>query len=222
MKPIYHWNEREVPMIPGVNANEIIILSCDGHNASGSVSFIDYWEHGIAGEERWIAVLLGNTWMVSKATVPGEEELFADCDTGEPQFTLSRPVNTALKAFIALHVNAYLAGKKIGLAPKYSGPLHKYAGPCLCAELAASTPAAPFDWEKHTEGGMFPFNCFECGCGARWHCIDPKTYRWLKVAEAEAWHMLTEYNGTATRQLGILDQEIYLLETLCDHGYSLI
>jgi hypothetical protein len=166
--------------------------------------------------------LFKDSWVVSKAAIPGEDEMFVDCDTCESQFTLSRPVNMALKSFIARHLDAYLKGIGIDMVPRYSGPFNEHTGPCLCAELAASTLAAPFDWEMHTEGGMFPLNCFECSCGARWNCIEPKTFRWLKVAETEAWHMLLEYNGTATKQLGILDQEIYLLETICEHGYSLI
>ena len=52
MEPVYQWSEREVPMIPGVNATEIKILSCDGKKAGGSVIFKDYWEHGIEGVEK--------------------------------------------------------------------------------------------------------------------------------------------------------------------------
>ena len=69
---------------------------------------------------------------------------------------------------------------------------------------------------------MFPSKCFECSCTARWYCVDPESARWLKVAEVDLWHMLMKYNGVATKQLGILGQEVFFLATLVEHNDYLI
>lgn len=225
MDGIYRWEGREVPLIPGVCVLALTIDKIDNMIAEGTILCKDYWEHGIEFQESWDALglkLNGEVfWVVSRKEGNEEVGSLVDPYSGEHLFTANPQVNDAIKAFAALHLNAFLAGKKFDPPEAYRGPVHAYSGPCLCAEISASSADRPFDWNLNTEGGMFPQCCFECSCGARWHCIDPIAQKWLKVAEVEVWHMLMEHNGVPVRQIGILNNEIYLLETLCELGYVL-
>lgn len=145
--------------------------------------------------------------------------------SADADFTLAADVNAAIAGFIALHLCRYcvwIGGKeslpRLVTTPKrYSGPMRRYEGICLCAVIGQSALHDPFPWKNVTHG-HFPKRCFECSCGRRWWEVDPEEYQWTPVGDAPTWRCLTQYNGEPVKQLCYLAGTVRLLGPLVHRG----
>lgn len=195
--------------------------------ARGSISGKDYMEGGIVFTDPWVAESVSqgdgiSNWVVKR---PKDDNAFwINRDTQEAEFTANSEVNRAMKEFIAQKINHFLEtgeareGPEKYTGPKYTGPIEKYSGPCVCQLLEASSPTDPFDWQTTTNGGHFPQNCFECSCGTRWWCDSPEEHSWVRVGDDAAWKMFLEYNGVAVQFIGVIEEKAYLMQTLRNQG----
>jgi hypothetical protein len=128
MEVLYCWNEGGIPISCGVAAANLKILACDGKRSEGTVCINDRLERRTE-EIKWVAVLSNKNsrpaWIVSRARPTDDEAVYIDCQTKEPEFTPSSSGNKRIKVFIALHLEAFLKGKKIDLAILL---MHGYGG----------------------------------------------------------------------------------------------
>ncbi|MBX4215618.1 hypothetical protein KW797_01575 [Candidatus Parcubacteria bacterium] len=238
----YEWKGPEAPL--GMAALTAVYMSItkleDGGavlQAEGIFIFRDHME-GCDGDHPWTAT--GTfaddrfEWVVRRPKpVPGD--ICWTDESGEPIFCCGEDGNAAIKAFIAGKLTYFVRRLRMDPAgnltlvdepERYRGVKHLYRGPCVCSELnLTQRPSGhPFDWKKHTNGGQYPKNCFECSCRKKWFlmaCVEGHE-PWIEVGDEEAWRLLTEFNGVETESLA-LDPEtekpsLVLLKTLRARG----
>ncbi len=198
--------------------------------ARGSIIIMDYMEN-CDGEHSWHAITRTDpedkhTWVVKCEEKDGF--CFRD-EKGEALFTLCSPINAGMKEFIAEELDGlllfgYPRDRMPGIVSgyhEYAGPRVKYEGPCVCRTIrdtALREGRTFFDWKKHTHGGKYPSNCFECSCGAKWWCAEPGEEIWFPVGDQEAWEMLTRANGEAVQLMGFHGGAFHLLRSLRNKG----
>ena len=218
---LYIWMKAERLLSLGCVATEVQIFALgqipeEGNRweARGIVTIKDYTEHGFSFTDEWVARdELGGTWCVRKC----ERDGFSfHSETGEPFFTLIEEANVAIKALVAeclsdLHSKQDSTTETILVEePRYTGLVRKYGGQCVCDQLAASDPAAPFPWQELT-AGEFPAHCFECSCGRRWWCSTPDQHQWVIVEDNAAWDMFLTYNGAVVKGIAVSKEGILQL-----------
>ncbi len=223
---LYDWQDVEHPLAtPVVTARRLTIdtfTSGDGgvrFTATGFLWATDYAE----------GCKFGDPWDAQGA--PAESDTYAWTIGKRPTshdptdwFTGNRQINNAIEHFIAHHLEDYrkfpacVAGKKVTVGlRRYEGPHVEYDGPCICHELVASGHNVPFVYERYTKG-KFPAYCFRCSCGTAWWCGNPKEHLWVRVPDAEAFAMLLKYNGVPIRPISVIDEGLFLVETLRHQG----
>ena len=235
----YEWRGPEKPLGSSlVTAKHMSIqeIEDDGTTlfAKGKFTFYDHVE-GCDSEDPWIATVIfaeGKLKWAVRRQDPQPKEFVFTSKSGEPLFTLSDKINVAIKVFIADKLTWIVEhirdnpDKNIVLVdqPKqYEGPKHEYTGQCLCLKILLSKTTDPFDWNKYTNGGKYPANCFECSCGKQWFRYSPEEEVWLQVGDPETWFMLTHFNGVVMESIG-LDPEstiplLVLTRTLRERGF---
>jgi len=232
---LYRWARREEPL--GASwfvARGLVISSLDhednGIVARGTITTMDYVEN-FGGTDGWVAEgHLCSHGIMEWNVKPNEEDGFHWRDgNGYPIFTISASLNVAMNNFISGCLNDYLEylskhiedGSASGVVVTdtvvtYSGPMFQYEGPCVCA----TTQESEFPWEKLTNGGQFPENCFKCSCGNMWWRAETvEGWRWIPVLDPEAWKLLLQDNGVLNQPFGTIRGGVELVATLRAAGF---
>lgn len=102
----------DLPVTITYMAIDLFEISGNKASARGNVSIMDYIEN-CPGDDPWVAtgILRGESfcWTVLRKTPSGDDFCFCS-KGGEPLFTLSEPVNRAIKEFIVSKLKYVVAG----------------------------------------------------------------------------------------------------------------
>lgn len=146
-------------------------------------------------------------------------------DSVRADFTLAKDVNDAIAMFVALHLCWYSVwigddGRMphmLRTPKRYSGPMKRYEGICLCGVIQQSGPHHPFPWQTVTNG-QFPQRCFQCSCSRTWWEVDPEERQWFPVGDPPTWRCLTQHNGEPVKHLCFFAGTVRLLGPLVHRG----
>lgn len=172
-----------------------------GIQAEGTITTVDYGEHGWDFDYNWTAVSEdGIIWTVEHSGLGGEKSTFSikDCEETRRRLFSGVPFGHKIletKWIIAMLQELLEKGREALEITEYDGSLDPWNGDCFCQELVQD--AGRYIWQKFTQGN-FAKNCLLCSCGESWHFH--KSRGWTRASK-KAFELLTKYNGVATRSM---------------------
>lgn len=222
---LFNWNGPEEDLSCACCVQNLTVELLDdkegGKYAKGTITAIDYVEHGIIFTDPWEAtgiLFKDQTYHWNVKRLDDENVFWRYPETKEPAFTANEGINNGIKSFVCAKIGEFMAGATEQKISEYTGPKEKYNGPCVCNGLHLSSNTTLFLWKEKTNE-KFPENCFECSCGKTWWHINPANNQWIEVIDDKAWDLLLKYNGVETKKLTIFKDQLYLLQTVRDMGY---